>query len=236
MLNPSLDLAGLAREFAQRRRIRIHGVLAPDFAAAVAADMGRLPYKWFCATGKGVEVFDPREIAGWSRGEQQELQHELHSAASRGQGFAYLGFGMTDAWRVGVPDTPLGRLHTGIAAPETQAAIRTITGADTFDHAFAQATEYRPGHYLTRHLDDPAGEARRFAFVWGLTPAWHPDWGGLLQFYARDGRPLDSFAPGFNTLDLFDVSHVHAVTYVAPFALHPRHAVSGWYMKGEPRR
>ena len=113
-------------------------------------------------------------------------------------------------------------------------AVRRITGASTFDNVFAQATDYRPGHYLTRHLDDPKGELRKFAFVWGFTRTWDPDWGGLLQFYNDDAEPTYAYSPGFNTLDLFDVRHVHAVTLVAPFALHPRLAVSGWFVKGDP--
>jgi Rps23 Pro-64 3,4-dihydroxylase Tpa1-like proline 4-hydroxylase len=141
---------------------------------------------------------------------------------------------MTEAWAHNPPDTPLGRLSAFLASSQALDAVRAITGADTFDNAFAQATEYRPGHYLTRHLDDPKGEHRRFAFVLGLTRRWDADWGGLLQFYDDRMLPTDALSPGFNTLDLFEVRHVHAVTYVAPFAQAPRLAVSGWFVKGDP--
>ena len=55
-----------------------------------------------------------------------------------------------------------------------------------------------------------------------------------MQFFDDDGEPTQSYSPGFNTLDLFDVRHVHSVTLVAPYALNPRHAISGWFVAGDP--
>ncbi len=236
MLNPALNLEALRSEFARERRIRIRDVLDPAIADAVASEMSKLPYKVFCATGKGVAVIDPEELASWDRARQVELQRTLAEAASRAEGFAYFGYRMTEAWQAGAPDTALGCFYSALASEATLDAIRHITGAATFDNVFAQATDYRPGHYLTRHLDDPRGEHRKFAFVWGCSRAWDPDWGGLLQFFDNDGQPTYSYSPGFNTLDLFDVSHVHSVTLIAPFALAPRLAVSGWFVKGDPLR
>jgi Rps23 Pro-64 3,4-dihydroxylase Tpa1-like proline 4-hydroxylase len=236
MLNRSLDLGALRKEFAREGRIRVRGVLDPAIADAVAAEMAELPYQVFCATGGGVAVIDPQEMAGWDRQRQVELQRALAQAASKAEGFAYFGYRMTEAWQTATPDTALGRFYTALNGKATLEAIRKITGVSTFDNVFAQATDYRPGHYLTRHLDDPKGEHRKFAFVWGFTKTWDPDWGGLLQFYDNEGQPTHSFSPGFNTLDLFDVRHVHSVTLVAPFALNPRHAVSGWFVKGDPLR
>jgi SM-20-related protein len=234
MLNPTLDIDALRNGFTRDRRIRVRNVLDPAIADAVATEMAQLPYQVFCATGKGVAVIDPQELASWDRARQIELQRALAQAASRAEGFAYLGYRMTEAWQADPPNTALGRFYSALTGEAVLGAIRHITRATTFDNVFAQATDYRPGHYLTRHLDDPKGEHRKFAFVWGFTRTWDPDWGGLLQFFDNDGEPTHSFSPGFNTLDLFDVSHVHSVTLVAPFALNPRHAISGWFVKGDP--
>jgi Rps23 Pro-64 3,4-dihydroxylase Tpa1-like proline 4-hydroxylase len=193
MLNPRLDLPTLHAEFAHDGRIRIRDVLDPAVANVIADEMACLPWKVFCATGAGVAVIDPAEMAIWDRARQAELQRSL-----------------------------------------LQAASHAITGSNSFDAAFAQATNYRPGHYLTRHLDDPKGEHRKFAFVWGYTRRWDPDWGGLLQFFDDQSRPAQAVSPEFNTLDLFDVHHIHSVTLVAPYALNPRLAVSGWYVCGDP--
>lgn len=234
MLNPSLDLDRLAAEFAVHRRIRIHDVLSPELAGPLAADLAGLAYRIFAANGKGVAVLDPAEVQRWEPARRAELQRELMSAATRSEGFLYNGFRMTEAWAGRSPDTPLGRFYDALRSPATLAAMRHITGADTFDNAFAQATQYLPGHYLTRHLDQLTGETRKFAFVWGYTRPWDPDWGGMLQFFSDDHQPRDALSPGFNTLDLFDVIHEHSVTYVTPFAAGQRLAVSGWFVKGDP--
>lgn len=234
MLNPRLDLAALRAEFAKDGRIRIGNVIDPAVAGAIADEMADLPWKVFCATGAGVAVIEPAEMAAWDRARQAELHRAMLQAANRAEGFAYFGYRMTEAWKDGAPDTALGRFYRSLTSPETMSAIRTITGSNAFDGAFAQATDYRPGHYLTRHLDDPKGEHRKFAFVWGFTRRWDPDWGGLLQFFDDEAQPTRSFSPGFNTLDLFDVRHVHSVTLIAPYAGNPRQAVSGWYVAGDP--
>jgi Rps23 Pro-64 3,4-dihydroxylase Tpa1-like proline 4-hydroxylase len=69
----------------------------------------------------------------------------------------------------------------------------------------------------------------RIENVLGLSKAWHPDWGGLLQFYEEDGTPGDAWIPHFNCLNLFDIRHIHSVTYVTPFAGEPRLSLTGWF-------
>jgi Rps23 Pro-64 3,4-dihydroxylase Tpa1-like proline 4-hydroxylase len=95
--------------------------------------------------------------------------------------------------------------------------------------ASAQATCYQKGDFLTRHNDVVPTEGRVYAYVLGLTKQWHPDWGGLLQFFEPDGTPTTSFAPQFNSLTVFDVSKIHSVTYVTPFAKHKRLSITGWF-------
>jgi Rps23 Pro-64 3,4-dihydroxylase Tpa1-like proline 4-hydroxylase len=95
--------------------------------------------------------------------------------------------------------------------------------------ASAQATCYDKANFLTRHNDVVPSEGRVYAYVLGMTEKWHPDWGGLLQFYRQDGTPTESHAPAHNSLTLFDVRKIHAVTYVAPFANARRYSITGWF-------
>jgi Rps23 Pro-64 3,4-dihydroxylase Tpa1-like proline 4-hydroxylase len=231
MMNPSLDFAALREAFNSHRRIRIAEALPPEVAEDIRRELANLRYSVFCATSKGVAVLEHDEIARWPQSRKDELRDFLMEGAAGGEGFAYNGFRITEAMERLSPATALGRLARDLESPAMLEMIRTITGPSDIDSAFAQATQFLPGHYLTRHLDDPAGERRRFAFVWGFTPVWRPDWGGLLQFFTPDLEPSQSLSPGFNTLDLFDVSHWHSVTYVAPFAQAPRLAISGWFTK-----
>jgi SM-20-related protein len=235
MLNPALDLPACTSEFARTGRIRIRDVLPPDLAEAIAAELAGLPYRLFCATRAGVAVLDVREIARWPAERQEELRTFLMEGASQGVGFSYGGVKLTEAWATGAPATPLGRLHDWMNSASALDLVRALTGPSDIDGTSQQATRYMPGHYLTRHLDDPANESRRFAFVWGFSKPWLPDWGGLLQFFSPEGEPTDSLSPGFNTLDLFHVRHWHSVTYVAPFARAPRLAISGWFIR-TPKR
>ncbi|HTM21629.1 MAG TPA: 2OG-Fe(II) oxygenase family protein [Kofleriaceae bacterium] len=90
------------------------------------------------------------------------------------------------------------------------------------------ATLYSRGCYLDAHNDTDG--SRALAFVLGLTrDTWPAERGGHLEFLhglaVRERR-----APGWNTLDLFDVRaprHTHRV----PMLLDPvlRLAVSGWF-------
>ena len=94
------------------------------------------------------------------------------------------------------------------------------------------STHYGKGSYLDPHNDK--GPTRRIAFILGFTPeTWPAEHGGHLEFL--DGRDGDVFirerrAPGFNTLDLFDVQQEH-MTHQVPLLLdhYERRAVSGWF-------
>jgi Rps23 Pro-64 3,4-dihydroxylase Tpa1-like proline 4-hydroxylase len=114
-------------------------------------------------------------------------------------------------------------------SPAMLGFIEQITGRRDIVRADAQYTRYSAGQYLTRHRDDIEGTTRRLAYVFGFTRRWHPDWGGLLQFYEDDGTPRDAWAPAFNRLSLFDIRHVHSVGYVTPFAGESRLSLTGWF-------
>jgi hypothetical protein len=235
MLRAGLDLDHWRRAFAETGKIRITDAFDRADAEAIAAEMAHLPYKVFCATKQGVAVLDPAEVARWPKARQDELTQFLMTGAAEGEGFVYDGMRLSEAWADGQPSSALGRLHAWLESDEARNVVAHITGGAT-DGTFVQATRYRPGHYLTRHLDDPKGESRRYAFVIGMTKMWRPDWGGLLQFFSEDGLSgAEALIPGFNCIDLFDVKHWHSVTYVAPFAQAPRLALSGWFTRGQAR-
>jgi hypothetical protein len=155
--------------------------------------------------------------------ERRDLLRQLHGEAADGRGFLYETIPL-ETFRAG----PLAGIREELEAEDVLSAISELTG-ERVTGVSAQATRYRPGHYLTRHRDDPEGESRRFAYVLSLTGNWHPDWGGLLQFFETDGTPRDAWPPGFGSLALFDVREIHSVTYVTPWARAPRLSVTGWF-------
>ena len=63
-----------------------------------------------------------------------------------------------------------------------------------------------------------------------LTQRWQPQWGGLLQFIDAAGNVIDTLAPRWNSLSLFRVPALHAVSLVAPWAGEERLAITGWFL------
>lgn len=220
--DPSTALATFQRE----GHVRLAGIMAPEQADAVSAALdAKTDWTLTCATEAGTARINAADIATWDEAKRAELSAALMAAARKGLGFSYLSAllaaGNTDR---------LAQFADGLMDATTLDFIGKVTGMNGLASATSQATRYGPGHYLTRHTDAPQDETRQLAFVWGFTRPWHPDWGGLLQFYMPDGTPERTYAPGFNTLDLFSVNKIHAVSFIAPYAGAPRHAISGWYM------
>lgn len=90
------------------------------------------------------------------------------------------------------------------------------------------ATHYERGSFLDPHNDWDG--ARQIAFVYGLTSErWPAGDGGHLEFLDARGAVIERREPGWNTLDLFDVSaptRPHRIPIVTRSC--ERRAISGW--------
>ena len=240
MLNPQLDAAALAQRYAGDGRVRIDGILDPDVAERIRdACLNLVPFDLITfVEGRPVEIPDA-DFRKLSRSQIDAMQSEVMANAARGIGYAYGGYRMGRR-PVGRPDERLDFLHSVfdyLNGPEVLDFVNQVTGRVDLESADAQYTRYLPGQFLTRHLDNIEREKRRVAYVISFSRDWHPDWGGLLQFFQADGTPRDAWLPTFNAMSLFDVSHVHSVTYVAPYAPEPRLSLTGWFraLPPEPR-
>ncbi|MEM7082793.1 MAG: 2OG-Fe(II) oxygenase family protein [Pseudomonadota bacterium] len=246
MLHPDLEIDSLAAAYASDERVRITNVLADDVAERLGQILGeRLPYEFaYVANGDGTSM-SMENLAALTPEQRKALFGAIYSEASRGVGYLYgrfhLGAVMPYADTLVGEETQaakddlvfLNDFYAFLNSKELLSTIEAITSAADLTRADGQATAYRPGHFLTRHRDDPSGQERRLAYVFGFSPAWHPDWGGLLQFFEEDGTPRDAWTPEFNTLSLFDVRHIHSVTHVAPYAATPRLSITGWFRADE---
>ena len=224
-LNPSIDLDNVAAVYAQDRRVRLTNILPREQAEALSDYLAnKTAYRHaFVLDGKFGDV-SGAELQQLPEEDRARLIQGVLKQASEGVGFWYerRAVNATD-------DNLLGQFQRWLASPEMHATMGRITGRENYGSAVAQATRFNRGDFLTRHQDVVTEEQRQVAFVFNLSPAWHPDWGGLLQFFQPDGTPREAWSPDFNTLSLFDVGHVHSVTCVSPFAPAPRLAVSGWF-------
>ncbi|PTT81551.1 proline hydroxylase [Pseudomonas sp. HMWF010] len=119
-----------------------------------------------------------------------------------------------------------------------QGAIKRASRGFSFVHlrladhgGRVQASNYRPGDFLTLHDDSHRRDDRLAAFTLGFTREWRPDWGGQLLFHDADGQIERGFMPGFNVLTLFRVPRPHSVAPVAPYAAAKRLSLTGWLVR-----
>lgn len=237
MLNPNLDRQELAYRFDQDGRVRVDDVLEPDVAERIhAACLEDVPFEFIYHLDGEHKVTSSAAMAAFDTARQQEIQDKVMEAASSGVGFLYCGYMI----RRKHADTGnenlrfLNRMFEYMNGDEMLSFASEVCGRDDLRSADAQFTRYTPGQFLTRHRDDETADQRRIAYVMSFSKDWHPDWGGLLQFYSDDGTPRDAWSPKFNTLSLFEIRHVHAVTYVAPYAQAPRLSLTGWFRSEPP--
>ena len=232
MLNPDLDTKALAAEFEKDGRIRIENILTPGVAERVRAYcLTDVPFETIYYLDGENHVSPVEEMARMDPSQQHEFQTKIIKAAGQGVGFVYCGY-MIGRAQKNVASERLRYLHSifeFLNGREMLDFVCKVSDRDDLLSADAQYTRYTAGQFLTRHRDDVSSEERRLAYVLAFSKDWHPDWGGLLQFYEDDGTPRDAWSPKFNSMSLFDIRHVHSVTYVTPFALNPRLSLTGWF-------
>lgn len=236
MINPNQDIQSLAKSFALDKRFQIDNFMQIDTAERMHnACKKSVPFDIQYVLDGKYQSKTPAELANLPPLEATKINNQVSAAASQGIGFLYEGYLKSRVKNNpnGVISEDLEFLHEIFDYMGSDAVldqIKNITGDKEINGVEPQYTRYTSGHFLTRHLDVVAGRSRRYAFVLGLTKNWHPDWGGLLQFYEKNGTPREAWMPQFNVLSIFDVSHIHAVTYVTPYATEPRLSLTGWFV------
>ncbi|MGE0707546.1 MAG: 2OG-Fe(II) oxygenase family protein [Planctomycetota bacterium] len=122
----------------------------------------------------------------------------------------------------------LGRALDG-ELREQVAALTGLTLASPADRRVTAAA-YLKGGYLDAH--DDFGHGRSVAFVLGLTESsWPAESGGWLELLnGADGPARERRAPGWNTLDLFEVETPGRFHRVPILREHQeRRTVYGWF-------
>ncbi|HMI98168.1 MAG TPA: 2OG-Fe(II) oxygenase family protein [Micropepsaceae bacterium] len=226
-LNPRLDRAALAKEFARAGRIHIPNVLTePSALRLFRALQQETP--WTLTLNKGPDFLD---IEKPSPEERSRLAMGAFERARAPSAFQYF-FDNHRLSRTGEPYADpnhyLGKLVAFMNAPHFLTFARELTGMEAIARTDAQATLYRPGDFLTMHDDKTGGHKRLAAYVLNMTPAWRPDWGGILQFIDARGHIAEGYAPCFNALNVFRVPALHAVSQVALYGGY-RYSVTGWF-------
>jgi SM-20-related protein len=229
--NTALDVETAARVFARRGRVRIANVLEAESAARLRGSLlTEVPWRLAYNEGEKNIFLGGAELEKLGERAQHELLQKVLSRAQRQFQYLFRSYPMVSAYVQGEdPDLFLHYVFEWLNDPRTLAVLRRITGIATLRKANAQATLYRPGHFLGEHDDSGYPEQhRRVAYVLNMTQGWRAAWGGQLQFLSAEGDVEEAWMPRFNSLVLFRVPTPHIVSYVAPFASQPRVAVTGW--------
>jgi Rps23 Pro-64 3,4-dihydroxylase Tpa1-like proline 4-hydroxylase len=175
---------------------------------------------------RNLAVADPAQLPA---PEREQLESGILRRAQHCFQYVYNSFPVLECNRDGIlMDRYVMRVYEFLNSPGFIGFVREVTGIATIDYADAQATLYRPGHFLTRHDDAAEGKHRQVAYVLNFTPGWRAEWGGLLAFIGPDGHVSEAWAPAMNALNLFRVPALHAVTEVASFAGAGRYSITGW--------
>jgi SM-20-related protein len=179
------------------------------------------------SSGKG-EALARAQIDALGPAELAKRLQAVMGRAREGFAYCYFRYPMIGAYLAGRdPGHPIHGVAEFINSDEFLAFGRAVTGEHGVTKADAQATLYRPSHFLNLHDDTGEGE-RRAAYTLGFTRRWRADWGGQLLFHDDAGDIVRGFRPRFNVLTLFKAPQWHSVAPVAAFAGAPRLSVSGW--------
>jgi Rps23 Pro-64 3,4-dihydroxylase Tpa1-like proline 4-hydroxylase len=236
VINEALELMRWRSVLGNRGRIQVDDYLQP-MAAERLRDclLHDVPWTLALRDGLGSRTIDHSTYAAMSEDAVAHLLAETAAGRSDGSSdefrFAYDSYMMVRAYQEGRdPELLLHRVLEFFNSPVYLDFLRHLTGDVRIRRVNAQATRYRPGHFLRQHTDEELSEGRLYAYVLNLTPQWRADWGGLLQFIDPDGRVTETFLPRWNTLSLFAVPAGHAVSLVAPWARGDRLAITGWLL------
>jgi len=235
-LSISLDRDAIREDFEKNGFVQIPDVLiSVDAERLYGTLLAETPWNLvFTDRGKHVDLTETT-LAEMDKQQVVQLQQAIYAQAQDGFQYCYNNYPVYDAFKAGEnKGHPLHDFYEWLNGETFLDFARAATGFEDITFLDAQATRYKPGHFLTTHDDDSQGKNRRAAYIFGFTPDWPADWGGFLQLLDQNDNIRFGIRPGFNTLVLLKVPQRHSVGLVAPFAGGMRMSVTGWLRYGEP--
>lgn len=182
---------------------------------------------WLRDRSLRLDGFLDGEVAAALRDAVRALHHPLIGASPPGFGYQYGAFASPPEDDCDHVWCQFGRWwwQGGVA---WVGALTGMALAAPVDRRLV-ATLFQRGSFLDPHNDHDG--MRRCAYVVGLTDAaWPATDGGHLEFLGADGVVGERRPPGWNTLDLFDVTGV-ACLHQVPIVTRDveRRAITGWF-------
>lgn len=238
MLSNDIDFEPYRAALARDGVVQVPEVLQPEAAHALAACLQtQVPWTLAFREDGRSRTLDAATTAALPAASYEALLAGAHARGKTGFEFVYDSYMLVRARNEGLdPGLLLHVVLDFFNSSEFLAFAAWFGGDESIDAVNAQATRYRPGHFLTLHDDEDRYEGRRYAYVLNLTaPAWPSAWGGLLRFPAWQGQPERILLPRWNSLSVFRLPRPHEVLPVAPVAASPRLAITGWWLSHRER-
>ena len=234
-LSISLDKEAIRQDLERQGYAQIPDVLlSVDADRVYKALLGETPWNFvFTDHGKHVDMTEA-QLGEMDKQQIVQLQQAIYAQAQNSFQYCYNNYPIFDAYKAGENKGHiLHEFYEWLNGENFLGFVRTVTGFDDISFLDAQATRYKPGHFLTTHDDTHEDKNRRAAYIFGFTPDWPADWGGFLQLLDENDNIRYGLRPGFNSLNILTVPQKHSVGLVAPFAGGMRMSVSGWLRYGE---
>ncbi len=232
MINNELPLPHWRDLLVRHGRVQVTDYLQPEAAQALRECLERdVPWTLAAHDGPTPRTITPEERATLGPEGERAVIERCYARAREGYSFAYESYMMVRAYKEKRdPGLLLHRVLEFLNSPDYLEFARALTHDPRIRRMNAQATCYRPGHFLKSHNDVEPEEGRLYAYVINLTRDWDVDWGGQLQFFDDTGAVTATLMPRYNSLSIFKIPAAHAVTLVAPWALGSRYAITGWML------
>ena len=233
-LRDDLAFSELAESYRTTGIVQAAGFLQAASAEAIGNLLPRLPYVIVAPDAAGQTlVISDEVVRHFGEARVREFLGDTIKRAANGFAFVHRSYALQDEYaRAG--DQPIAQVTEFLQSrPFLEAASRIV--GETVDSVRVQASHYRPGDFLTLHVDSHSQDDRIAAFTLGFTRGWRPDWGGQLLFHDSDGDVVRGLVPRFNVLTVFRVPQAHSVAPVAPYASQPRLSLTGWFIRSGER-
>ena len=204
--------------------------------SSLAGREAELAAEWQARGSMRIQPLLDDEVAGALLTELRGLPHRINGAATPDLAYLYFRYDT-------IPDPACDHVLCTVGRwlfGNGRAWIGELVGRPLEppgDGGLA-ATLFSKGCYLDPHND--ADGVRSVTYVLGLTDeAWPAERGGDLEFLAPPSRApvrvVERRAPGWNSLDLFDVerdTHIHRIPMLLDH--RERRAISGWFRRPAP--
>lgn len=227
-INPDLDVAAIRRAYEEQGRVRIYSLLAEGAGELYEHLLDRTDWFHAFTTDQGILKLTAADKAALTPDEWAAIEAEAHERTRRAFQYRYEALRVPEPEGAAQRDDPLSRFVEWLHGDELIRFLEAATGHTGFSFREGQVTAFGPGDFLTGHDDGVHGKDRLCAMVFGLTPLWRLEYGGLLMFHGEKDRTFTGNVPRFNSLDLFKVPQQHSVSLVTPAAPHRRVSVTGW--------